>query len=78
MAEDFSDGTSGIRKGEELDASAVGKYILSAIPGLKGELKIEQFPSGHSNLTYFISAGGRGCVRNFGKGFIPPQAHFRF
>lgn len=59
---DFRDGTRAVRKGEELDAAAVGKYLQAAVPGLSGETVIEQFPSGHSNLTYMIKVGDREMV----------------
>jgi aminoglycoside phosphotransferase (APT) family kinase protein len=59
---DFSDQTKAMRPGEELDLAAVGKYLKSALPELAGETVIEQFPSGHSNLTYLIKVGGRDLV----------------
>ncbi len=56
------DQTAPIRKGEELDLEAVKKYLLEEVPGLKGDIAIEQFPSGHSNLTYFVKVGEREMV----------------
>lgn len=50
------------RKGEELDARAVKDYLQANIPDLRGELVIEQFPSGHSNLTYLLRSGRREWV----------------
>ncbi|HUT54103.1 MAG TPA: phosphotransferase family protein [bacterium] len=60
--ESVLDQTAPIRKGEELDLEAVRKYLVEAVPGLAGEIEIEQFPSGHSNLTYFVKVGDREMV----------------
>jgi aminoglycoside phosphotransferase (APT) family kinase protein len=54
---DFIDKPKAIRKGEELDLKRVGKFLKDTIPGLQGELTIQQFPSGYSNLTYLIAIG---------------------
>jgi len=58
----FIDPTKRIRQGEELDLAAVRKYLAEQVPGLEGEIAIEQFPSGHSNLTYMIKVGEREMV----------------
>jgi aminoglycoside phosphotransferase (APT) family kinase protein len=59
---DFTDNPSDIRKGEELNADRVGKFIRDTIPELEGEINILQFPRGHSNLTYLITIGDREIV----------------
>jgi aminoglycoside phosphotransferase (APT) family kinase protein len=51
-----------VRQGEELDAKRLEDFLRQSIPGLKGELKISQFPSGFSNLTYFLRVGQREMV----------------
>jgi aminoglycoside phosphotransferase (APT) family kinase protein len=53
-----------VRPGEELDAEKLGTFLRQHIPGLEGPaaLQVEQFPSGHSNLTYLLRAGGRELV----------------
>jgi aminoglycoside phosphotransferase (APT) family kinase protein len=51
-----------VRKGEELDASRLEGYLRKHLPGFEGPVTIEQFPSGHSNLTYFVRAGDRELV----------------
>ncbi|MCC6487569.1 MAG: phosphotransferase family protein [Candidatus Hydrogenedentes bacterium] len=56
------DGTAPVREGEELDSAALGRYLCDTLDGMSGPLDIEQFPSGHSNLTYLIRAGGRELV----------------
>jgi aminoglycoside phosphotransferase (APT) family kinase protein len=50
-----------VREGEELDEAALSVYLESEL-GLTGALRIEQFPGGHSNLTYLITAGERELV----------------
>lgn len=56
------DGPAAIRAGEELNAAALETYLRAALPNLDGPLRIEQFPSGHSNLTYLLRAGDRELV----------------
>ncbi|MFN7919628.1 MAG: phosphotransferase family protein [Bryobacteraceae bacterium] len=45
------------RPGEELDAARLAEYLHGALAG-DGAIEIEQFPSGHSNLTYLVRRGG--------------------
>lgn len=45
------------RSGEELDIAKLEPYLLAKIPGAKPPLTIDQFPSGHSNLTYLLHMG---------------------
>lgn len=56
------DTTSTVRSGEELDLAALETYLHGAIEGANGTLRIEQFPSGHSNLTYLLRLGDRELV----------------
>ncbi|GMV93097.1 MAG: aminoglycoside phosphotransferase [Candidatus Hydrogenedentota bacterium] len=56
------DGTAAVRKGEELDTEALARYLADAVPGMEGPIVVEQFPSGHSNLTYLLRAGERELV----------------
>lgn len=51
-----------IREGEALDHSAVETFLKDTIKGLDGALDIKQFPSGFSNLTYFIRVGNREMI----------------
>ncbi|PIE71557.1 MAG: phosphotransferase family protein [Deltaproteobacteria bacterium] len=51
------DTAKAVRTGEELDLDTVETYLKDTIPGLSGDLVIEQFPSGFSNLTYLIRVG---------------------
>jgi aminoglycoside phosphotransferase (APT) family kinase protein len=59
---DVTDKSTRVRQGEELDLRAVERFLKSTIPGLSGELLVEQFPSGFSNLTYLIKVGDTDLV----------------
>jgi aminoglycoside phosphotransferase (APT) family kinase protein len=56
------DAARAVRAGEELDTAALEGALAAKIPGLTGPLAVEQFPSGHSNLTYLLRMGGRELV----------------
>ena len=45
------------RQGEELDTARLGEFLRQHIDGAEGELVVEQFPSGFSNLTYLLRLG---------------------
>lgn len=51
-----------VRPGEELDAAALQAYLRTHLPGVEGPLRVEQFPSGFSNLTYLLRLGERELV----------------
>ncbi|MEX1364091.1 MAG: phosphotransferase family protein [Nannocystaceae bacterium] len=51
------DASKPVRDGEQLDLSALDAYLGRELPQLSGDLVIEQFPSGHSNLTYLLRKG---------------------
>ena len=51
-----------VRDGEELDLPALEDYLASELAGYQGPLTVEQFPKGHSNLTYLLRAGHRQLV----------------
>lgn len=51
-----------VRDGEDLDEPRLERFLRDAVAGLEGQLAVRQFPRGHSNLTYFIRAGGRELV----------------
>jgi aminoglycoside phosphotransferase (APT) family kinase protein len=59
---DVIDRPTRIRQGEELDLKAVEAFLKDRIPGLTGELVVEQFPSGFSNLTYLMKMGDKELV----------------
>jgi aminoglycoside phosphotransferase (APT) family kinase protein len=51
------DGTRAVRQGEELDARALAQFLGW------DEVRVSQFPSGHSNLTYLVEGGAQGNNR---------------
>jgi aminoglycoside phosphotransferase (APT) family kinase protein len=61
-AGDLEDHAGRVRPGEELNLGKLDPYLRSHFPGLSGALRIEQFPSGHSNLTYSVSLGEKEMV----------------
>lgn len=58
------DSPKDIRAGEELDAERLTSFLKEHVPELAGarEIAIQQFPGGHSNLTYSVRAGEREYV----------------
>jgi aminoglycoside phosphotransferase (APT) family kinase protein len=47
-----------VRAGEQLDVARLQDYLASHLPmGPGASLQIDQFPHGHSNLTYLVKAG---------------------
>ena len=50
-----------VRPGEELDTARLTPYLEEAL-GVRGEVEVLQFPSGHSNLTYLLQVGDVGLV----------------
>ncbi|MBI1746428.1 MAG: phosphotransferase family protein [Acidobacteria bacterium] len=62
MSADWIDQPRSVRPGEELDEAALFKYLESRVPGLEAPLTLEQFPGGHSNLTYNLRCGNRELV----------------
>jgi len=51
------DQTAPVRTGEELPVAALDAYLRQHLPEFSGPLVVEQFPRGHSNLTYLLRAG---------------------
>jgi aminoglycoside phosphotransferase (APT) family kinase protein len=72
-----SDSTA-VRVGEELDLAALGRYLREHLPSQAAEtgIQIEQFPGGHSNLTYLIRYADQEFVlRRPPLGPVAPTAH---
>jgi aminoglycoside phosphotransferase (APT) family kinase protein len=64
-----------VRAGEELNVAALSEYLRREL-GFAEPLTVEQFPSGHSNLTYLLRSGGREYVLRRGPlGPVAPKAH---
>jgi aminoglycoside phosphotransferase (APT) family kinase protein len=59
---DIVDRAGPVRKGESLDIQRLEAFLKDSIAGLQGDIKVRQFPSGHSNLTYLIIVGDREMV----------------
>jgi aminoglycoside phosphotransferase (APT) family kinase protein len=58
----FQDHPTTVRPGEELDIAKLEPFLRSHFPGDAGPLRVQQFPSGHSNLTYSICLGEKQLV----------------
>lgn len=56
------DDATEIRKGEKLPHKKLEAFILDQIKDINGTIRIRQFPKGHSNLTYLVSAGDKQMV----------------
>lgn len=61
MAE-LQDQPTAVRAGEELDLARLEPFLRRHFPGAGGPLIVEQYPSGHSNLTYLLRLDGREMV----------------
>jgi aminoglycoside phosphotransferase (APT) family kinase protein len=55
------DQAAAVREGEELDVAALTAYLDREL-GAHGAVVVEQFPGGHSNLTYLVHHGEREYV----------------
>jgi aminoglycoside phosphotransferase (APT) family kinase protein len=70
--------TAPVRTGEELNVDSLMDYLRGRIEGVEGGITIEQFPSGHSNLTYLLrtNKGSHEYVLRRGPlGPVAPKAH---
>jgi aminoglycoside phosphotransferase (APT) family kinase protein len=71
--------TRPVRASETLDWTRLAEYLRQQLPsdlGIRGELHVEQFAGGHSNLTYLLRFGETELVlRRPPLGPLPPRAH---
>ena len=75
--------TKPVRASEQLDWSALTVYVrekLAEVPGINfdttSEMSVEQFPGGHSNLTYLLRFGVQEfAMRRPPFGPVPVKAH---
>ena len=51
-----------VRAGEEIDLEKLRDYLANHLEGGARQIAIEQFPGGHSNLTYLLRVDGRELV----------------
>ncbi len=61
MSDVAEDQPKAVRAGEELDVAALSAYLDREL-GAHGAVTVEQFPGGHSNLTYLVHHGDREYV----------------
>lgn len=67
--------TAPARAGEELPVEALRSWLADRLPGA-GELTVEQFPGGHSNLTYRLrTPAGEWVLRRPPLGPVAAKAH---
>ena len=67
--------TAAIRDGEDLPREPLAAWLAARVPDV-GVLAIEQFPAGHSNLTYLLRTGaGEFVLRRPPLGPVAPRAH---
>ncbi len=76
----MSGDTKPVRASEQLDWSKLETYLREELPkhGVQpaGAMSVEQFPGGHSNLTYLVRFGDAELVlRRPPFGPVPPRAH---
>jgi aminoglycoside phosphotransferase (APT) family kinase protein len=55
-------GAALIRAGEELPLGRLAEYLKRHLPASEATLTVEQFPDGHSNLTYLLHLGASELV----------------
>ncbi len=68
--------TAPVRRGEMLDLTALQTYLIGKVEGANNDLRLEQYRSGHSNLTYLLYAGKLEYVlRRAPLGPVAPKAH---
>ena len=69
-------GLSAVRRGFEIDAGALDRYLRDRLVGYSGPLEISQFQGGQSNPTYLLTTPARRYVlRRKPPGRLLPSAH---
>ncbi len=65
-----------VRPGEALNKETLEPFLRTSFDLNSAPLEIEQFPTGHSNLTYFLKVGDwEGVLRRPPFGPVAPKAH---
>src|SRR5215472_7171415 len=69
--------TSAVRAEEQLDLEALSSYLEREGFSQGRQVSLEQFPGGHSNLTYLVKLEGAGeyVLRRPPLGPVAPKAH---
>ncbi|MEO1807446.1 MAG: phosphotransferase family protein [Bacteroidota bacterium] len=62
MSEMTIDQPQAVRDGEALDKEKLSAHLQQVFPELGSDIDIQQFPSGFSNLTYWVKMGAREMV----------------
>ena len=76
LGADLSNDTAPVRPGEELPLDNLSKYLQDKLPHDTTSLQLQQFPGGHSNLTYLLRIGQQEYVLRRGPlGPVAPKAH---
>jgi aminoglycoside phosphotransferase (APT) family kinase protein len=72
----MSTDTASVRHGEELNLDSLSQFLTGKILGIDRGIQVEQFPGGHSNLTYLLRIGDIEYVlRRAPLGPVAPKAH---
>lgn len=72
----FQSDSAPVRPGEELNLAALSRWLDGRIDGVGRGITVEQFPSGHSNLTYLLRIDHREYVLRRGPlGPVAAKAH---
>lgn len=66
--------TAPVRAGEELNVDSLTEYLRGRIEGVDGGIAVEQFPGGHSNLTYLLRTTKNNCEYVLRRGPLGPLA----
>jgi len=65
-----------MRQGEAIALDTLQDYLRGKIEGAEHGIQLEQFPNGHSNLTYLLRVGaGEYVLRRPPLGPVAPKAH---
>jgi aminoglycoside phosphotransferase (APT) family kinase protein len=68
--------TIAMRPGERIATEALAEYLRNRLEGAEHGIELEQFPNGHSNLTYLLRTEAREYVlRRPPLGPVAPKAH---
>jgi aminoglycoside phosphotransferase (APT) family kinase protein len=68
--------TIAMRDGETIATGALAEYLRDRLEGAESGIELEQFPNGHSNLTYLLrTAAGEYVLRRPPLGPVAPKAH---
>ena len=68
--------TAPIRADEQFDVASLERHLAGRLPAASGPLTVEQFPGGHSNLTYLLGyTGAEFVMRRPPLGPVAPKAH---